>query len=193
MDWPAQSFFIAGLAGTTTIFFNLKTPSHWTDSTSLGDGDIFFLLNPILFAICTSTFSKLCINVGYTATCRRELSSAPLYIKWQIYGIAIYQTTQRHIPGDSNLYSHSSENLRSHKFEERDRRKWSGTWWTLERIIGAFSKPSAVSRQPVYSRHVLDTDRTDLVVTREWQSESNKTLTHICTVKEIGAKVAQPV
>jgi hypothetical protein len=32
--------------------------------------------NPILFAICTSTFSKLCVR--YTVTCRRELSSAPL-------------------------------------------------------------------------------------------------------------------
>jgi hypothetical protein len=34
-------------------------------------------LNPILFAICTSTFSKLCVT--YTVTCRRVLSSAPLY------------------------------------------------------------------------------------------------------------------
>jgi hypothetical protein len=36
----------------------------------------FFLSNPILFAICTSTFSKLCVT--YTLTCRRVLSSAPL-------------------------------------------------------------------------------------------------------------------
>jgi hypothetical protein len=35
----------------------------------------FFLLNPILFAICTSTFGKLCVT--YTVTCRGELSSAP--------------------------------------------------------------------------------------------------------------------
>jgi hypothetical protein len=35
---------------------------------------VFF--NPILFAICTSTFSKLCVT--YTLTCRRELSSAPV-------------------------------------------------------------------------------------------------------------------
>jgi hypothetical protein len=34
----------------------------------------FFFLNSILFAICTSTFSKLCVT--YTLTCRRELSSA---------------------------------------------------------------------------------------------------------------------
>jgi hypothetical protein len=36
-----------------------------------------FFLNPILFAICTSTFSKLCKNM-YTVACRRVLSSAPL-------------------------------------------------------------------------------------------------------------------
>jgi hypothetical protein len=33
--------------------------------------------NPILFAICTSTFSKLC-KYMYTVACRRVLSSAPL-------------------------------------------------------------------------------------------------------------------
>jgi hypothetical protein len=32
--------------------------------------------NPILFAICTSTFSKLCVM--YTVTCRRELNRVPL-------------------------------------------------------------------------------------------------------------------
>jgi hypothetical protein len=32
--------------------------------------------NPILFAICTRTFNKLCVT--YTLTCRRDLSSAPL-------------------------------------------------------------------------------------------------------------------
>jgi hypothetical protein len=37
---------------------------------------LHFFLNPILFAICTSTFSKLCVT--YTLTCRIELSSAPL-------------------------------------------------------------------------------------------------------------------
>jgi hypothetical protein len=31
-----------------------------------------FFLNPILFAVCTSTFSKLCVT--YTLTCRRELA-----------------------------------------------------------------------------------------------------------------------
>jgi hypothetical protein len=36
-----------------------------------------FFLNPILFAFCISTFSKLCVT--YTVTCRRVLSSAPLY------------------------------------------------------------------------------------------------------------------
>jgi hypothetical protein len=36
----------------------------------------FFFLNSILFAICTSTFSKLCVT--YTLKCRRVLSSAPL-------------------------------------------------------------------------------------------------------------------
>jgi hypothetical protein len=34
-------------------------------------------LNLILFAICTSTFSKLCKNM-YTVACGRVLSSAPL-------------------------------------------------------------------------------------------------------------------
>jgi cytochrome c biogenesis protein CcdA len=34
-------------------------------------------LNPILFAICTSTFSKLCKNM-YTEACRRVLTSTPL-------------------------------------------------------------------------------------------------------------------
>jgi hypothetical protein len=33
--------------------------------------------NPILFAICTSTFTKLCKNM-YTVACRRVLSSTPL-------------------------------------------------------------------------------------------------------------------
>jgi hypothetical protein len=38
---------------------------------------IFFFCNPILFAICTSTFSRLCKNM-YTVACRRVLSSAAL-------------------------------------------------------------------------------------------------------------------
>jgi hypothetical protein len=33
--------------------------------------------NPILFAICTSTFSKLCKNM-YTVACRKVLTSTPL-------------------------------------------------------------------------------------------------------------------
>jgi hypothetical protein len=33
-------------------------------------------VNHILFAICTSTFSKLCVS--YTVACRREICSAPL-------------------------------------------------------------------------------------------------------------------
>jgi hypothetical protein len=36
-----------------------------------------FFCNSILFAICTSTFSKLCKNM-YTVACRRVLSSTPL-------------------------------------------------------------------------------------------------------------------
>jgi hypothetical protein len=35
--------------------------------------------NPILFAICTSTFSKLCKKT-YVVACRRELRSAPLQL-----------------------------------------------------------------------------------------------------------------
>jgi hypothetical protein len=35
-----------------------------------------YILSLILFTICTSTFSKLCIT--YTVTCRRVLSNAPL-------------------------------------------------------------------------------------------------------------------
>jgi hypothetical protein len=42
----------------------------------LGNNQYVIFLNAILFAICTSTFSKLCVT--YTVTCRRELSSAPL-------------------------------------------------------------------------------------------------------------------
>jgi hypothetical protein len=42
---------------------------------ALGIAQIF--CNPILFAICTSTFSKLCINM-YTVACRRVLTSTPL-------------------------------------------------------------------------------------------------------------------
>jgi hypothetical protein len=34
--------------------------------------EILFFCNPILFAICTSTFSKLCKNM-YTVACRRVL------------------------------------------------------------------------------------------------------------------------
>jgi hypothetical protein len=34
------------------------------------------ICNPILFAICTSTFSELCVT--YTVAFRRVLSSAPL-------------------------------------------------------------------------------------------------------------------
>jgi hypothetical protein len=37
----------------------------------------FFFCNLVLFAICTSTFSKLCKNI-YTVACRRVLSRAPL-------------------------------------------------------------------------------------------------------------------
>jgi hypothetical protein len=37
----------------------------------------WFFLNPILFAICTSTFRKLCKNM-YTVAYRRVHSSAPL-------------------------------------------------------------------------------------------------------------------
>jgi hypothetical protein len=47
---------------------------RWADNIKMGLINIF--LNPILFAICTSTFSKLCVT--YTLTCRTELSSAPL-------------------------------------------------------------------------------------------------------------------
>jgi hypothetical protein len=38
---------------------------------------ILFFCNPILFAICTSIFSKLCKKT-YGMACRRVLSSAPL-------------------------------------------------------------------------------------------------------------------
>jgi hypothetical protein len=37
---------------------------------------MFIFLNPILFANCTSTFSKLCKET-YTVACRRVLSSIP--------------------------------------------------------------------------------------------------------------------
>jgi hypothetical protein len=37
-----------------------------------------FFCNPILFAICTSIFSRLCKKNMYTVACRRVLSSAPL-------------------------------------------------------------------------------------------------------------------
>jgi hypothetical protein len=36
-----------------------------------------FFLNPVLFAICTSTFSKLCTKT-HTVACRRMLTSTPL-------------------------------------------------------------------------------------------------------------------
>jgi hypothetical protein len=36
-----------------------------------------FLCNPILFATCSSSFSKLCKR-AYTMACGRVLSSAPL-------------------------------------------------------------------------------------------------------------------
>jgi hypothetical protein len=36
----------------------------------------FVFCNPILFATCTSTFSKLCKT--YTVACRRVLTSTPL-------------------------------------------------------------------------------------------------------------------
>jgi hypothetical protein len=40
-------------------------------------GDYFFACNPILFAVCTSTFSKLCKKKKYTMACRRVLTSTP--------------------------------------------------------------------------------------------------------------------
>jgi hypothetical protein len=42
-------------------------------------GCTHFFCKPILFAICTSTFSKLCKNM-YTVACRRVLSSASLWL-----------------------------------------------------------------------------------------------------------------
>jgi hypothetical protein len=39
--------------------------------------NVIFCCNPILFAVCTSTSSKLCKNM-YTVACKRVLSSAPL-------------------------------------------------------------------------------------------------------------------
>jgi hypothetical protein len=38
--------------------------------------DVLFFCNPILFAVCTSTFSKVCKKT-YTVACRRVLSSTP--------------------------------------------------------------------------------------------------------------------
>jgi hypothetical protein len=46
------------------------------DLSLIGTQEDFFC-NPILFAICTSTFSKLCKNM-YTVGCRRVLTSTPL-------------------------------------------------------------------------------------------------------------------
>jgi hypothetical protein len=41
----------------------------------------FFFCNPILFAICTSTFSKLCKNM-YTVACGRVLSRMIVDAPW---------------------------------------------------------------------------------------------------------------
>jgi hypothetical protein len=43
----------------------------------VGGWENITFFNPILFAVCTSTFSKLCKKT-YTVACRRVLSSAPL-------------------------------------------------------------------------------------------------------------------
>jgi hypothetical protein len=48
--------FIIHKIGTTYITQKLRNSNGRRNHT-------FFLLNPILFAICTGTFSKLCINV----------------------------------------------------------------------------------------------------------------------------------
>jgi hypothetical protein len=50
----------------------------WTGQARLQiEAMLFFFCNPILFAISTSTFTKLCKNM-YTVAWRRVLSSAPL-------------------------------------------------------------------------------------------------------------------
>jgi hypothetical protein len=53
-----------------------STHKNWIEVNPKLRSNLYNFLNPILFAICTSTFSKLCVT--YTLTCRRELSSAPL-------------------------------------------------------------------------------------------------------------------
>jgi hypothetical protein len=51
--------------------------SHYLPSNIIPS--YYFVSNPILFTICTSTLSKLCKNM-YIVACRRVLSSAPLYL-----------------------------------------------------------------------------------------------------------------
>jgi hypothetical protein len=58
-------------------FLNLPNPSSSTRPWGLLSLKQKFFCNPILLAICTTTFSKLCKNM-YTVACRRVLSSAPL-------------------------------------------------------------------------------------------------------------------
>jgi hypothetical protein len=49
--------------------------TQWADV--LQRRGFFFFEIPFLFAICTSTFSKLCKNM-YTVACRRVLTTIPL-------------------------------------------------------------------------------------------------------------------
>jgi hypothetical protein len=50
----------------------------WRESEGGRSTNCSFFCNPILIAICTSTFSKLCKHNMYTVVCRRVLNSAPL-------------------------------------------------------------------------------------------------------------------
>jgi hypothetical protein len=63
-----------------TEHFSLSCQGRIYGALSPGPQQYRSFLNPILFAICTSTFGKLCVT--YTLTCRRELSSTPLKVAY---------------------------------------------------------------------------------------------------------------
>jgi hypothetical protein len=77
-DAHAQKIIPQGPRPASSFSFNHVVSYSSIDTKFSSLLHLFIFCNPILFAICTSTFSKLCKNM-YTVACRRVLTSTPLY------------------------------------------------------------------------------------------------------------------
>jgi hypothetical protein len=81
---PVHMVRICKLKITFPCTLHVKDIEFMNESCLL---ELIFFCNPILFAICTSTFSKLCKNM-YTVACRRVLSSAEVHKVKNLYKLA---------------------------------------------------------------------------------------------------------